>query len=196
MSVGIEINVLDDLVKFFDDLPDVAEQAAVLAINQVTEREGMTAIRNEMRSQVDFPKGYLESGRLKVRRKAYKGNLEAIIRGRDRATSLARFARGQTPENTRGRGVRVQVKPGQTKTLKRAFLVRLRNGNIGLAVRLKDGELPINTHSEVMLADNVWLLYGPSVDQVLSGVADDVAPGILRSLSKQFLRQFARLTRG
>ena len=75
-------------------------------------------------------------------------------------------------------------------------MVRLRNGNIGLAVRLKDGELPINTHSEVMLADNVWLLYGPSVDQVLSGVADDVAPGIQRSLSKQFLRQFARLTRG
>ena len=78
MSVGIEISVLDDLVKFFDELPDVAEQAAVLAINDVTEREGMTAIRNEMRSQVDFPKGYLESDRLKVRRKAYKGSLEAI----------------------------------------------------------------------------------------------------------------------
>lgn len=196
MSVGIEVHALADVARYFEELPDIAEQAAVLAINDVTEREGLNAIRHEMRGQIDFPKGYLEGERLRVVRRASKGSLEAVIRGRDRATSLARFARGQNPSNTRGRGVRVTVKPGQTRTLKNAFMVKLRNANIGLAVRLKPGETLENSDKAVMLADNVYLLYGPSVDQVFRGVAEDMTPDIANKLSRQFLRQFARLTRG
>lgn len=196
MSIGIQVSALGDLTRYFEALPDIAEQSAVLAINQVAERDGLAVLRKDMRSQINFPAGYLEGDRLKLRQKASRSNLEAIIRGRDRATSLARFAAGQNPGNTRRRGVRVTVKAGKTRTLPKAFMVRLKNNNLGLAVRLKPGEQLANSQAAVRLAENVYLLYGPSVDQVFRGVADDRAPDIANMVSRQFLRQFARLSRG
>lgn len=196
MSVVVEVGAFDTLKRYFEQLPEVAERAAVLAVNQVAERDGLAVMRKDMRAQIDFPAGYIEGDRLGVVRRANRGAIEAVIRGRDRATSLARFARGQNPGNTRGRGVRIQVKPGRQKTLKKAFMVRLKNGNIGLAIRLKRGETMSNSQGAVRLAENVYLLYGPSVDQVFRGVADDRAPELANMVSKQFLRQFARLTRG
>ena len=196
MTVSIISDGLSEYVRYFEQLPAAAEQAAVLAVNQVAERDGLAVFRREMTKQVNFPKGYLNGDRLRAGRKASRGAIEASIRGRDRPTSLARFAAGQTPENTRGRGVRVSVKSGQTRKLPRAFLVNLRNGNIGLAVRLKPGETLSRSEKAVKLSDNLYLLYGPSVDQVFKGVAEDTAPEITRMLSNQFLRQFARLSRG
>lgn len=196
MSAFIQVSALADLKRYFTQLPDIAEQAAVLAINETASREGLTLIRKDMRDQVNFPSGYLEGDRLKVTRKAGKGALEAIVRGRDRATSLARFAKGQTPANTRGRGVRVQVKNGRVQVLRKAFLVPLRNGNTGLAVRLKPGEKIKNSTGSVQMAENLYLLYGPSVDQVFRGVAEDRSGDLMNMVSSKFLRQFARLSRG
>lgn len=196
MTAVVFADALGEVARYFEELPDIATKAATLAINQVAGRDGLAVLRRDMRSQIDFPSGYLESDRLKLASKASRFKLEATIRGRDRATSLARFAKGQNPGNTRGRGVRVTVKPGQTRHLKNAFLVRLKNGNMGLAVRLKPGEQIRNSEKAVRLADNVFLLYGPSVDQVFRGVADDRAPEIGEMVSRQFLRQMTRLTRG
>lgn len=193
MSVRILSGVLDGMRNYFERLPDIAEQAAVMAINDVAERKGMGVIKGDMRDQVNFPPGYIES-RLRVTRRATKGMLEATIRGRDRATSLARFAQGQTPANTRGRGVRVSVGRGQTTVMRRAFLVNLRNGNTGLAIRLKGGESLRNTQGAVQLEGNVWLLYGPSVDQVFRGVVDDRADDLANMVSREFQRQFIRLS--
>lgn len=195
MSALIVATGLKEMSRFFEALPDIAEEAAVLAINDTVQREGLTLIKKDMRDQVNFPAGYLEGDRLKPTRFAGRGKLEAVIRGRDRPTSLARFAEGQTPANTRGQGVRVRVKRGQTEVLRKAFLVNLRNGNIGLAVRVKGGESLRNTESAVRLADNLWLLYGPSVDQVLQGVAVDRADEIIDIVGQKFLRQFGRLSR-
>lgn len=195
MSAVIVASALKGMRRFFDEFPQIAEEAAVLAINETVEREGMTLIKKDMRDQVNFPSGYLEGERLKVSRRAGRGSLEAVIRGRDRATSLARFAAGQTPTNTRGRGVRVTVQRGKAQLMKKAFLVNLRNGNTGLAVRLKPGETLRNTTGAVALADNVYLLYGPSVEQVLRGVADDRSDDILGLVGDKFYRQFGRLSR-
>lgn len=194
MTVSIFADAFESTSAFFKSLPDIAEQAMGTAINQVADRDGLALLKSDMRDQVDFPPGYLENGRLKVVRRAAKGSLEAVIRGRDRATSLARFARGQNPGNTRGRGVRVTVRGGRTQTLKNAFMVTLRNGNTGLAIRLKDGESPKFTQGAVKLANNVYLLYGPSVDQVFRGVAEDRAGDISNMVTKQFFRQFDRIT--
>lgn len=199
MSAFIETRSLDSVRSYFEQLPDIADQAMMLAINESVTREGMTALRRDMRSQVNFPSGYLESAdRLKVRRMASKGRLEAVIRGRDRPTSLARFAEGQTPANTRGRGVRVKLKgQGAIKQMRKAFLVNLRGGNTGLAVRMKDGQSPSNAYKPVRLDKNLWLLYGPSVDQVFRTVAEDKSDEIADMVTRKFLRQFARLsTRG
>lgn len=199
MSAFITATALQDVSRYFEALPEIAEQAAVLAINQVVERDGMSVIRKDMRDQINFPKGYLEQeGRLKVTKKARQGDLSAIIRGRDRGTSLARFLTpGQRVDNTRGGPLKVQVAPGKTRVLKGSFLVKLRNGNTGLAVRLKPGERLRKSEKAVRLSDNLFLLYGPSVDQVFKGVADDRSPEIAEMVSRQFIRQFGRLsTRG
>jgi hypothetical protein len=195
MTAAIVATGIKDAARFFEQFPEIAEEAAMLAINDTVDREGMTLIKKDMRDQVNFPTGYLEGDRLKVTRRAFRGRLEAVIRGRDRATSLARFTSGQTPKNTRGQGVRVNVQRGQTQLLRNAFLVNLKNGNLGLAVRLKPGERLRNTTGAQRLADNVWLLYGPSVDQVFRGVADDRADDIAEIVSEKFYRQFGRLSR-
>ena len=198
MSVSVIADALSDVADYFEKLPEVATQAAALAINTVSQRQALPAIRKEMRDQLNFPEGYLETqDRLSVVRKASKNVLSATIRGRDRATSLARFRiGGQTPANTRGRGVRLQVKRGQTRVLRKAFLVNLRGGNTGLAVRLKPGESLSNSTGAVQLAENVYLLYGPSVDQVFQTVSADVAPSVLDSVTNEFFRQLARLSSG
>lgn len=196
MSASIVATGLREMGRFFEELPEIAEQAAVYAINDTVQREGLTVLKRDMRDQVEFPPGYLEGDRLKPTRFASRGSLEAVIRGRDRPTSLARFAQGQTPANTRGQGVRVRVKRGQTELLRKAFLVNLKNGNVGLAVRIKGGESLRNTEGATQLAPGLFLLYGPSVDQVLRGVATDRADDILDLVSNKFLRQFGRLSRG
>ncbi len=85
--------------------------------------------------------------------------------------------------------------------MRKAFIMNLKNGNKGLAVRLKAGETPRNTDNAVRLSNTdtsrdaaVWLFYGPSVDQVFKGVADDVTPDIQRGLTREFFRQFIRLS--
>lgn len=181
---------------YFEKFPTLAAEAAAMAINEVSAGAGLSAIRRDMRSQIEFPSGYIEGDRLKLQRRATPNNLEAIIRGRDRPTSLARFAQGQTPGNTRGRPLQVRVKRGSTRILRNAFMVNLRNGNVGIAVRLKDGEELRNTDAAIPLAKNVYLLYGPSVEQVFQGVAQDNTSFIADNVRKRFVHHFSRRLRG
>lgn len=199
MTVAVLQDFLAEAREFFEKMPEQAEQAAMLAINQTVERKAVPMLRNDIESQVAFPRGYLDQeDRLGVTRKATRGSLEAVITARDRPTSLARYAPGQTPESTRGKGVVVQVKRGRARVMKKAFLVRLANGNIGLAIRLKQGESIANKREmrAVQFDRGVYLLYGPSVDQLMKTVAAEALPQIGDALGKEFLRQFARLTRG
>lgn len=199
MPVTIKSDLLSEVREYFEKAPELASDSAMMAINSVITRSGLASMKRDIMSQVAFPAGYLDlENRLAVTRKANKQSLEGMITGRDRATSLARFAPGQTPQNTRGKGVTVAVKRGRTKTLKKAFLVSLKNGNVGLAVRLKPGEtLKNKTYGKpVMLGKNLYLLYAPSVDQVFRTVAEDSLPMLGDSVAKEFYRNFARLSRG
>ena len=183
----------------FDQLEELArtpkeiERAAYRAINLAVDR-GRTRGAEEMRKQVNFPANYFrgDSSRLRVTQRASSNKLEAIITGRDRPTSLARFARS-TALKQRG-GVMIQVTPGQTKTIKRGFLMPLKRGasargNLGLAVRTKPGERPASAWKPKKINDQLWLLYGPSVDQVFRGVRDDIRPEVERVLQAEFHRQ-------
>ena len=69
---------------------------------------------------------------------------------------------------------------------------------MGLAIRLKPGETLDNKTqaATVKLGPNVYLLYGPSVEQVFANVAEARVPEITNQVSNQFFRQFARLSSG
>ena len=169
---------------------DVALKA-VQAINKTAD-QARTKSDREIRAQVAFPATYLSpsTGRLTVSQRARRGDLEARIKGRHRPTSLARFA------TKSGKAVNVEVKPGLSTFLPRAFLIRLRAGsgitetkfNQGLAIRLKPGETLRNKKQAIRMASGLYLLYGPSVDQVFRDVAVDISPETALRLEQEFLR--------
>jgi hypothetical protein len=163
---------------------------ARLAINATVERSQVSAAK-EMRSQVDFPARYLTgaNGRLSISKYASETSLSASITGRDRPTSLARFATETDPAKTRQQGgVNVTVQPGKTVFMKGAFLMRLASGNLGLAIRLKAGETLRNKKKMLRVGKGLYLLYGPSVDQVFRSVAVGEAQNAAEYLEAEFLR--------
>jgi len=173
-----------------DDISQLDERilrSARRAINRTTDRTRTRSDR-EMRKQIAFPARYL-STRLTVSKRAAGRSLEAVISGRDRPTSLARFARNKDVAAARRKGgVSVAVTPGQTKFMPRAFLMPLRGGNLGLAIRLREGESLRNKRKVAKLGNGLYILYGPSVDQVFRSVADDAAPEAADFLELEFLR--------
>jgi hypothetical protein len=186
---------LDSIGTLSDEIVTAARQA----VNKTLDWGRAQAAR-EMREQVAFPASYLsgENGRLRVTRRATNADLEGVITGRQRPTSLARFSKTHDVSAARRRGgVNVQVKPGGARFMKGAFLMRLRQGNtltdtafnLGLAIRLKPGETLDNKKVRLQRADsNLYILYGPSVDQVFRTVAGDISPEAGERLEREFNR--------
>ncbi|EAO3258686.1 hypothetical protein LOP01_001674 [Salmonella enterica subsp. enterica serovar Newport] len=206
------VNVLaigsDELKEYLEQVPEIANNSIRMAINSVAAGKGMTLIKKSMTDEIAFPSGYLNADRLKLTKRATTSNLEAVIVGRKRATSLARFVTGgaMVTNSKRPGGVQVRVKKGKTTYLKNAFLVRLNKGasltedqyNVGLAVRLSAGESLSNKrsqHKSWLVPGRVALLYGPSVDQVFAEVSGTVAPKIGDMVAAEFHRNFARLSK-
>lgn len=183
-------------LRALEQIPANVKRAALQAVNRTADRT-RTRSAKLMREQVNWRASYLSpSGdRFTVTQRARADSLEARITARQRATSLARFSSGSPGSKS---GVSVEVAPGFAKFMKRAFLIRLRAGsapidtrsNLGLAIRLRPGETVKNKHVMIPLqkGSNVYLLYGPSVDQVFRSVAGEVAPDALDFLEDEFLR--------
>lgn len=177
------------LEKEIDDLPAEILSAARKSVN-ATLRRGRTSSAKQMEREVNFPHGYLSGrgGRLRVSKYAQGNDLEGKITGRDRPTSLARFATtALRPGAKRTAGVTVEVKPGLAKRMPSTFAIKLRNGNIGLAYRSRNGRRP-NSSAAKQIDKNLWLLYGPSVDQVFQDVRNTVAPDLEKYMATEFER--------
>lgn len=196
-TIMVHSSVLDDL----DNFSPSTLGAAARAINRTADRARTQADRR-IREEVAFPASYLSpaQGRLSVTRRATPGagadDLEAIITGRHRPTSLARFVVGSPqPGQKRRTPLKVMVNPGHVVELERAFPVRLRSGNtdtknnIGIAIRLPEGQVPDRAYKPTKLGRGLWLLYGPSIDQIFDDVAEDIGPETADFLGEEFLRQ-------
>jgi hypothetical protein len=195
VSVTIETRGFDDLRKALRAMDADADRASVLAVNTAA-RDGRAMASRQMRDEVRFPRSYLNGERLSISKRATQGDPEAVIRGRDRPTSLARFAVGQVRFG-RQRGVKVRVSArGGGMNMRAGFFIRLRNSNVGLAVRLRKGESLYGSTAAKKLDDGLYLLYGPSVDQVFQGVAVDIVDAVGDKAASEFIRQFERLQNG
>lgn len=197
----VEVSAIRALDDFLAAAPETTKRAASLAMNTVIPRSGLKRYRDKIRAEIAFPNGYLNDDRLGVTLLSSPERLEAIIAARQRPTSLARFATGGAVGQE---GLAVKVSAGRTTRMKRAFLVRLRAGNaldgdnynLGLAVRLPGGAFrnKKDTSRMVRLAKDVFLLYGPSVDQVFRAAAVTETPMVLDEIETEFYRQFGRLS--
>ncbi|TXH56980.1 MAG: hypothetical protein E6Q97_05165 [Desulfurellales bacterium] len=197
-----DINIAQvlELEKFLVSVPDATRRAAAYAMNDVLGGQGLARFRKATAAEVQFPAGYVDD-KISFDKRATPTDLTASIVGRQRPTSLARFATSGAVGQKGGVTVRVK---GGSSFMKDAFLVRLRQGasisddgyNVGLAIRLKDG-MTLNkkdTSRMVRLENNVVLLYGPSVDQILRNeVAEAETPEVVDAIATEFFRQFARI---
>lgn len=189
MSYVFAVEGLDSLSDI-DNLPEEILLKARQAINAAADRARTQAVR-EIRSELNFPARYL-TDRLNVRERAKGKSLSAVIAGRDRPTSLARFSTSSNVQASRNKGY-VQVKVGNsTKRINGGFLIKLKNANIGLAIRLKPGETVKGKRlAAKQMAPNLYLLYGPSVDQAFQ---TEVDRSTLQQDAADFLeREFVRL---
>lgn len=217
MTITITAQGVKDLQTYLVAQPRVYAKAMSIAINDVLGGSGRKRIKDAMYAQVAFPPGYLDQPqRLYVQAGNYatETKLEGRLTGRDRPTSLARFAVGVNPVSrgsrgaTTSRGIAVVVKPGQPQFFKSGFLVQLRGAfglvnNVGFAIRLKPGVFPRAAYKPFPIfplkngkSSGIWLLYGPSVNQVMESVAAEQTSEITSDLEAEFLRQWLRLTSG
>lgn len=202
--VQITANSLLDVRDFIESVPGITKTAARLAIN-TTAKSAVVSLRKSMKAEVNFPQGYVEDpSRFGQTAFATEDNLSASITARFRPTSLARFSATSFQGAKRTGGVKVQVrKAGAPKLIPGSFFIKLRSGtdikdgfNIGLALRLRPGQSIIGRHkgvSGVQIAPNLYLLYGPSVDQVFRDVSAQQSPQVADGLQAEFMRQFIRL---
>lgn len=196
---GADSSLLSDYLR--TEFPTAIKRASSIAVND-TARYALKVGEEQMLKEVRFPAGYLdEPERFWISQYAREDLVEAKVTGRARGTSLKRFALGDpTPASTRGvggkgPGVTVEIAPGRVKTISSAFVIALKNGNFGVAVKVKNGSIQgfIKKHSfsSAQLANSFYILYGPSVDQVFRSVAQKVAPLVSAELSSEFSRQLA-----
>jgi hypothetical protein len=210
VTVEIGFRGLDDVRKLVAGVPETVDRASALAINE-TIRFGHAESSRRIREQVAFSASYVgrstdSNARLRVAKRARVGDLEGVIAGRTRPTSLRQFM--QSAKLGRGGYVKVRVSPSKgSKRIPNAFPMKLRRGtgvydaenaNEGVAIRLKNGKMPagVNKKQMVQVDGNLYLLYGPSVDQVFRDVRFEVQAPMGDKLESNFLRNFGRLNRG
>lgn len=178
------------------EISPAVRRSAMRAVNYATSR-ARTASSRRIRDLFNLSARYLSEseGRLSST-KATRENLEGTITGRRRATSLAQYARGQVLSGKAQRaskGVVVKVaKAGPAKRINRSFLIKLRGAggelsNVGLAIRT-DGAAPHAAFKPKKLSENLYLLYGMSVDRMFNRVIGPMTPEILGNLEGEFDR--------
>lgn len=216
MRFQVSVKGIREFQNFLDRQPAIARKAAQMAINDTT-RKTFTRSKKEIMRQVRFTGGYLDGKdsnepRFAIAQFASESNLVAVIRARRRATSLARFNPQQmyAPAKrggTKRAGVSVNIK-GVRKKIPRAFFVNLKRGaedggNLGVAIRVPAGQgvtgrqfrgVPFGGGNS--RDSDVYLLYGPSVQQVFDDVAVQIEPWAQDRLQAEFSRQYARLGGG
>jgi len=196
--VAVEgLSALRDL----ETIPKEIRRNAARAINRTLDRTA-TRSRKAVQAEVAFKAQYLSGvdskgkPRLGVSSRASEDNLSGAITAQFRPTMLARFVTSGRPAagGKRASPITVQVNPGLSRRSRRMFLIRLPAGrggdllNMGVAIRLRPGETVQNKKKMTRISGNLYLLHGPSVDQVFRTVAVDEAPEAGDFLEAEFLR--------
>ena len=179
MSFEIEARGLDEAAAYTRGLGSKIARALVYSVNDAA-LFGRRLTSREIRNRLNFKVKDLTGGdtpKLRISKYAKEADVEAIVSGQDRPTSLASFRVGQATFGRGRRPPRVKVgRGGGNEQMDRAFYVRLRRGaaavtaensNIGLAIRLRPGEQVSNKTNTVKFGGGLTLLYGPSVGQAM-----------------------------
>jgi hypothetical protein len=175
--------------------PVAAKQAAVLAVNDTVDWS-KTQIKAGIKQQVNLPEDSITPARFGIRQRATSGRLEAVLSASNAPLGLIRFV---TSARVRGaKNIRVRIKPrGKEQVLDKAFLIPTPGapGAFALAIRAPGG-LSKSRAARRIPGTDIYILSGPSPNQLLGNLAPALVPQIETRLSREWQRQFARLVRG
>lgn len=194
---------LDDLAQDFEDFPKQSARAAQIAVNYAADR---FARRSSDKIQKNLRLGSSAVYNASNQRKsgirvspAKLDTLTAVVSASSAPLPLSKYAtnapNGRPP---RGLSPIVAVKPDSRQTMAGAFFVRVKNGSVLIALRLKPGETVRRRTSgrtyPLRKGDNsVVTLYGPSLDQAFRVEAEEFLPQISNDVRAEFTRQLTRL---
>lgn len=195
-SAGIQ-----GLASFVARQPEIAAQAAKMAVGDTAEW-GRNLSKRMMVAEVNLPDDALATKRFRISQRPTAANPEAVISADNNPLGLSRFVVGPKAPGTPHPKVRIKV-GGATKSFSSAdrkgtysFLIPTPNGanGVGLAIRTKR---PLEkSHAARKIGRDLYLLSGPSVNQMFGQLLPAVVPRIEAKLQAEFARQYERLTRG
>jgi hypothetical protein len=196
-AYAVFIEGLSETMTDIDELPERVKRSAQIAVNYATKR-ARTAASRAMRDQIAWSASYLD-GKLSIKL-AQGGELEGQIGAVFRPTSLARFASGSKQAWKLAKQLHVGAGRFTSGNGKMLFVPLKRgsgpitedNMNLGLAIRLKEGEKVNAKYRMKPFGKGLYLLYGPSSAQVLYTVAEDISPDVAEWLNGEFERQMNR----
>jgi hypothetical protein len=163
----------DDLLGYLGGTEKQVNQALMRAVNRVASK-AKTISKRAITKQAALKDRFV--GEKLSLTKASPGNLEAVIHTPKKGLSLSHYKHAQAFERGRGKkgkraGVRVTVKPGITKIIKKAFLMK---GSI-----------------KMRYGGRMHTLFGPSVSQIWNKTRETLRPELnhdLRAITAEELR--------
>lgn len=215
--IDVDFNeALGSISRRMDKAAGSVRKASVFAVNEAA-RFGRAAAIREMDNQITLGRKYMSDNMLVSKARLTAGEVSASITGKQRPVSLSRFLVNKSLRNTftslkkgeKSPLLKTRVrKGGAAKNMPKAFLIRMRSGrelsetkyNIGMAIRLPNGQSVSGRHKGLRpyakgKNSSLYLLHGPSVDQLFRSIVDTAGldDTIAERAQGEFLRQIARL---
>lgn len=186
---------IDALDRYIARLGDGANKAAVMAVNDTADW-ARTRIKRQMQAEVTLAESAFANRQFYVSRRANTADLQAVLTASRQPYSLSRFKVGDVGFGPSAGPVKVRIKAGgSTVNLKRAFYVRAPNGAVGIAVRSKQ-PLDNSRGARRIKGTDVYVLFGPSPDQLMRRLAPASVPDVENYLNREFSRQIVRVING
>lgn len=182
---------LSGMARYIKLFPQQVAQAQRIAVAD-TLRWGRAQFSADIRAQLDLPLGALNGKRFEITQHPTVARPEGVLSAQFAPLNLARFA---TTKPRLGLKPKIRVLAGgNTLQLDHSFYIPGPSGGLGLAVRTK-GPLK-NSRAARKIGKNLYILFGPSVDQAFGVSLPKLKPRVADRLEAETLRQIGRLTRG
>lgn len=195
-SAGIQ-----GLASFVARTPEVAAEAAKLAVGDAAEW-GRNLSKREMASAVNLPADALAGRRFRISQRPTTANPEAVISADNNPLGLSRFVVSQKARGAAHPKVRILV-GGATKSFSDpdikgsySFLIPTPGGADGVGLALRTKEPLRNSQAARKIGRDLYLLSGPSVNQMFGQLMPTIVPRVEAKLQTEFARQYERLIRG
>lgn len=189
--VGVDLDPAAD--KALSGLALVADGLDAVLANSVnrTSTWAKKEAEDRIRRHVAFPAGYLtKNGRLGFSRASYLKPTASIM-ARFKPNLLTTFAKNVPAAIKQRATPAVEVRPGVVSFMEKAFYVRLKTGQMAIAMREKDYRDRYGAPRRKPFG-GIVLLHAPSIDQNFFIQATDIGDDVLTRLRAEVLAELQR----